>query len=191
MAKWSQRFYDTMYRFTKPDWDSGLTPLEVAAFVDRDRSRGRALDLGCGTGTQSIYLAQYGFDVTAIDFSPKAIDLARAKAKQAGVKIDFRIGDVTRLDDLREPLNLILDIGCFHGLDVSGKTRYAQHVARLSQPRSTLLMFAFDKPAFFGKYHLSLEEAKNFFVPPFDLINIAHGLNRGKRSIAWYTFVRQ
>ncbi len=189
MAKWSQRFYDAMYRLTKPDWDSGLTPTEVATFVESNRSRGRALDLGCGTGTQSIYLAQHGFDVTAIDFSPKAIDLARDKAQQAEAKIDFRIGDVTRLDDLREPFDLILDIGCFHGLDADGKTRYAQHVARLSRTNSTLLIYAFEEPAFFGKYHLSVEEAKHYFVPTFDLINIAHGLNRGKRSAAWYTFV--
>lgn len=190
MAKWSQRFYDAMYRFTKPDWDSGLTPPEVVTFIESDRSRGRALDLGCGTGTQSIYLAQHGFDVTAIDFSPKAIDIARDKAQQADVKIDFRIGDVTRLDDLREPFDLILDIGCLHGLGDEGKSRYAQHIARLSHAGSTMLMFAFDQPAFFGAYHLSQAEAKDYFVPPFDLINVEHGLNRGKSSVAWYTLVR-
>ena len=127
MAKWSQWFYDWMYRFTKPDWDSDVTPPEVTSFVEHDRSRGRALDLGCGTGTNAIYLAQHGFDVTAIDFAPKAIDLARDKAKQASIQIDFRVGDVTRLDDLREP---------------------------------------------------------------FDLINVEHGLNRGKQSAAWYTLTR-
>ncbi len=180
MTPWSQRFYDAKYRFTKPDWDSGLTPPELVAFVDRDRSRGRALDLGCGTDTNAIYLAQHGFDVTAIDFSPKAIDLAREKAQQVNVKIDFRVGDVTRLDNLHEPhepFDLILDIGCLHGLGDEGKARYAQQVAKLSRVNSTLLIYAFHQPAFFGKYHLSIEEAKHYFVPPFDLIDVAHGLN--------------
>ena len=61
MPNWSRWFYDLMYRSTKPDWDSGVTPPEVVALVEQNRSRGRALDLGCGTGTNAIYLAQQGF----------------------------------------------------------------------------------------------------------------------------------
>lgn len=191
MPNWSRWFYDLMYRTTKPDWDSGITPPEVMGFVEQNRSRGRALDLGCGTGTNAIYLAQQGFEVTAIDFSPKAIDLARAKALPADLQIDFQVGDVSRLDNLYEPFDLILDIGCLHSLDAASKARYAQHAARLTHPGSTLLIFAFDQPAFLGQYHLSLAEAKNYFSPAFDLVKVEHGLNRGKRSAAWYTLMRR
>ncbi|HET7089774.1 MAG TPA: methyltransferase domain-containing protein [Anaerolineae bacterium] len=69
MPDWSRWFYDLSYRFSKPDWDTGLTPPEVIAEVENGRSPGRALDLGCGTGTHTIYLAQHGFSVVGVDFS--------------------------------------------------------------------------------------------------------------------------
>ena len=55
-----------------------------------------AIDLGCGTGTHSIYLAQQGFSVIGVDISPTAIRQAQKKASQAGVKPEFIIHDVTR-----------------------------------------------------------------------------------------------
>ncbi len=76
----AQWFYDALYRFTRPDWDTGLTPPEVETLMKGRRNGGRALDLGCGTGTTSIYLAQYGYDVVGVDFSSKAIEQAREGA---------------------------------------------------------------------------------------------------------------
>jgi SAM-dependent methyltransferase len=180
-----------MYRVNRPDWDTGRTPPEVVTLIEGRRSRGRALDLGCGTGTNALYLAQHGYDVVGVDFSAKAIEQARAKARQAEVKVDFQIGDVTRLDFLRDPFDVVIDVGCFHGLGDEGKSRYAQHIARLCHTGSTLLMYGFDQPTFFGKYHLTEQEAKNYFVPPFDLIYVAHSLNRGKQSAAWYTLAQK
>ena len=60
-------------------------------------SPGSALDVGCGTGDASIYLAQHGWQVTGVDFTPKALDKARAKAGAAGVPVDFVHADVTHL----------------------------------------------------------------------------------------------
>ena len=71
--------YDLMYRLGKPVWDSGLTPPEVVKAIEREPTPGRALDLGCGTGTQSIHLAQHGWKVVGVDFSPKAIALGVVK----------------------------------------------------------------------------------------------------------------
>jgi SAM-dependent methyltransferase len=58
---------------------------------------GSALDVGCGTGDASIYLAQHGWQVTGVDFTPKALDKARAKARAAGVTVNFVHADVTHL----------------------------------------------------------------------------------------------
>ena len=115
--------YDLMYRLGKPVWDSGLTPPEVVKAIEREPTPGRALDLGCGTGTQSIHLAQHGWKVVGVDFSPKAIALAREKANRIGVNIDFRVADVSRLDGLIGPFDFALDVGCFHGLDAAGQAR--------------------------------------------------------------------
>lgn len=194
MGKLSQLFYNSMYRFTTPDWDTGITPPEVITIIEKFDRPGRALDLGCGTGTSSIYLAQHGWQVTGVDFSPKAIDLARDKARQVGIQVDFQLNDVTRLDFLREPFNLILDVGCFHGLDQASRIRYAEQVARLTRPGSKLLLHGFMRPAIFGRYHLMPEEVQRGFEPAFVLNNERPGSecsSRDKRNQVWYDLTRQ
>lgn len=191
MLTWSRWFYNGMYRITRPDWDTGRTPPEVTALIEQRGGGGRALDLGCGTGTNSIYLAQQGYSVVGVDFSAKAIELAREKARQAGVKVDFRIGDVTRLDFLREPFDVVIDVGCFHGLAADGQARYVQHVERLTRSGSSLLMFAFARPTFLGLYGLSPEAAQRMFAPGFVVTDVKHSVNRHNRDAAWYQFTRQ
>ena len=66
--------------FSRPPWDSGLTPPELFAFLN-DHPAGRAIDLGCGTGTNIITLARLGWQVTGLDFIPKAIEQARKDGK--------------------------------------------------------------------------------------------------------------
>ena len=191
MPDWSRWLYDLAYRFSKPDWDTGRTPPEVIAEVEKHRARGRALDLGCGTGTHAIYLAQQGYNVVGVDFSPKAIELARRKAADAGRTVDFHIGDVTRLDFLSEPFDLILDMGCFHGLDAGGRARYAAHAARLTQAGATFLLFAFDRPMFNGRFGVTPEAVGRTFAPHFALDSIKHGANRHGRGSTWYRLARQ
>src|SRR5206468_2578655 len=79
---------------------------------------GRALDLGCGTGTNVRYLAEHGWEATGVDAVPAAID--RATAKLGGVpKARVLLGDVTDLErlGLAGPFDLVLDIGCFHSIE--------------------------------------------------------------------------
>ncbi len=77
-------WWDLVYWLKKTPWDTGITPPEIVAMIDSGKvSIGRALDLGCGTGTNAIYLAQKGFAVTGIDISRRAISLAKRKARSA------------------------------------------------------------------------------------------------------------
>jgi SAM-dependent methyltransferase len=191
MGKFSQWFYNSMYRFTKPDWDTGLTPPEVRTVIEKFDQPSRALDLGCGTGTSSIYLAQQGWQVTGVDFSPKAIELARDKAQRAGVDLELHLGDVTRLDFLRGPFDLILDIGCLHGLDRESRTRYAEQLRQLTRPGSKFLLFGFARPVFFGRYHLAPEETRALFEPAFALNSVRPAINHDREDVAWYDLTRR
>ncbi len=92
---------------------------------------GRALDLGCGTGTNLLALAQSGWQVTGVDYAWRAIALARRRLAQAGYKADIRLGNVLDLHDLHQPFDLVLDIGCFHGLSAEGKRTYLHNLQRL------------------------------------------------------------
>src|SRR5512143_4337340 len=89
-----------MYLFKKTPWDTGITPPEIVAAIESGKIPiGRALDLGCGTGTNAITLAQHGFTVTAIDVSRRAISLAKRKTRSAQLADRVRLerGDVTLL----------------------------------------------------------------------------------------------
>ena len=191
MGKFSQWFYNSMYRFTKPDWDTGSTPAEITTAMMEFKQPGRALDLGCGTGTNVIYLAQHGWQVTGVDFSPKALELAHDKAQRAGVKVDLHLGDVSQLDFLREPFDLILDIGCLHSFDRESRARYAQHLQRLTHPGSRFLLFGFARPTFLGRYHLLPEEVQALFVPDFTLNRVCPARNRDREDVVWYDLTRR
>lgn len=188
MARVYQWMYDLMYRFSKPNWERDIVPPQVAALVEQHGGQGRALDLGCGTGMHSIYLAQRGFSVVGVDFSPKAIALARDKACRAGAAVDFQTGDVTRLDFLREPFEVVLDVGCFHGLDAAGRARCAGHLARLTRPGSTFLLWAFDPSSHRG-IAVTQQEAQHCFAPHFAVIRIEHDLFN-QRASTWYWLSR-
>lgn len=129
------------YRGTPP-WDSGVSPPELIEHIET-HPPGRALDLGCGTGTNAITLAKHGWEVTGIDFIPAAIEKGRGKAQAAGVKADLRVGDVTQLGDLNTRFNLILDMGCHHSLPFSKRAAYRHNLTRWLAPGGTYLLYAF------------------------------------------------
>src|SRR5947208_2787916 len=120
--------YRLMYRLTHPGWDTGITPPELTeAFSGGDMLPGPALDLGCGTGTNVIYMARHGRTAIGIDYAPEAINKARDKAKHAGLaaRTQFMVADVSQLDKLNLPrCSFALDMGCFHGLSPQEQLRY-------------------------------------------------------------------
>lgn len=139
--------YRLMYLVGFTPWDTEVVPPELAALVEGEEASppGRALDVGCGTGTQAVYLAREGWRVTAIDVVEKPLRRARARAAAAGVAIDFRRADAGRLAEagLRPGFDLVLDRGCFHGLSAHQRTAYADAVTDLAAPQATLLLMAF------------------------------------------------
>jgi SAM-dependent methyltransferase len=189
-------FFEFQYRFSKPPWDSGITPPEVVAFVANNPTRGRALDLGCGTGTNTIFLAQRGFTVIGVDFSAKAIAIARAKARRANLAIDFHVADVSRLDSLSDPFDFVLDIGCLHGVDLARRAQAIAHIARLTRPGGAFMLYAFSPRSAHESAHLL--QIRNVGIAPDDVIamcashfaltRIEHGMNFGERASAWFWF---
>ena len=87
-----------MYRLGFTPWDSGVPPPELIEVIEGARRlpAGRALDIGCGTGTTTVYMASKGWQVTGVDFVPRAIRAAGAKAAAARLPVAFLVGDVTR-----------------------------------------------------------------------------------------------
>jgi SAM-dependent methyltransferase len=112
------------------------------------RPYARAVDLGSGAGTVSIELAQSGFDVTGVDFSPVAVAKARRAADAAGVDADrlrFVQGDLTAgpIDGVEGPFDLLVDYGTLDDLPEPGRAAMARYVTSLARPGSRLFMFEF------------------------------------------------
>ena len=88
-ASWNQRYVDGQL-----PWDTGRPDVHLPTVLDRHAiTSGRALEVGCGTGTNAIWLAQRGFEVHATDLSPRAVELARQKAQAAGVDLELSVVD--------------------------------------------------------------------------------------------------
>lgn len=131
-----------LFYLSRPSWDTGITPPELEAFI-ANHPPGRAIDLGCGTGTNVIALAKHGWEVRGVDFVPKAIRLARRKARAAGFDVSFRVGDVTDPAHFQGQYDLIYDIGCYHSIDPVIRSRYHQLVAKHLSPDGTYLLYGF------------------------------------------------
>jgi SAM-dependent methyltransferase len=188
-------FYWVAYRRGRTPWDTGITPPEVVAVVEGDHALppGNALDLGCGTGTNSLYLARHGWNVSGVDFTARALERASEKAARAGALVKFYRGDVTRLGDLplRGPFDLLLDIGCFHALLPQGRLAYAQGIARLSKPGTLLLLYAFVPHKLRGRtVGVTPDEVKAALSEAFTCEQIDWGKDAPGTGSAWYTFRR-
>jgi SAM-dependent methyltransferase len=142
--------YQIAYRIGITPWEkageaaaeqfSGLLDREEA---DRTRPFGRALDLGCGTGSHTIELAERGWTATGIDAVERAISKAGDRAPSS--RATFVVGDVTDLgaSGVEGPIDFFLDVGCFHGLDDDQRAAMGRGVTALAGPDATLLLLAF------------------------------------------------
>ncbi len=182
-------FFELRYLLGSAPWDTGISPPELMRFID-SHPAGRALDIGCGTGTNAITLAKRGWNVTGIDFSARAIARARRKARSKGMAVDFIQGDVSTLESLRGPYDLCLDIGCYHSLPLSIRSAYADHLGRLLRRGGTHLMYSFLSPAGETIATWPTEESlRQHFNASFEIVSVEHGSHRHRAS-AWFTLRR-
>jgi len=181
--------YNLLY-FGKPPWDTGVTPPELQAFI-RQHPPGRAIDLGCGTGTNLLALGQAGWVVTGVDFAIKAVARARQKLAKAGIHGEVRSGDVSRFEVVRGDYDLVLDIGCYHGLSKTTRADYRKNLAVILKPGGSFLLYAhWIKPG--SECAFGIEESDfDVFCEMFKLEWRADSLDRFGRSAGWMLFTNQ
>lgn len=135
--------WEEHYRSGTPPWDSGRPSNELIRVVEAEHINPcRAIELGCGTGTNAVWLAQHGFDVTAVDLVPLAIEQAIDRAAKAGVKNRFLSLDLLSLPDLGAPFDFLFDRGCYHAVRRENATGYLDAIDRLLRPGATALILA-------------------------------------------------
>ncbi len=98
------------------------------------------LDVGCGAGAETIFLARCGFSAIGVDSSAKAVEIARARAAAAGVEASFHRADATDLPLADRSIGFAADRGCFHVTGHDRRAAYAREVHRVLSPGARFLL---------------------------------------------------
>jgi cyclopropane fatty-acyl-phospholipid synthase-like methyltransferase len=188
--------FRAMYRFGFTPWDSGVSPPELKELIEGPNRRppGKALDLGCGTGTNAIYMTQNGWDVTAVDFVPRAIQTAKAKAQAARVSPRLMVGDVTKLDELKvgAGYSLVFDLGCFHAIPQERRPAYVAGATKSAAPGADFLLWGFYRPpSRLMNTRVTKEEIEERFSDGWELLRAWGGEQPDRFAGQWYHMKRR
>ncbi|ASN51224.1 bifunctional 2-polyprenyl-6-hydroxyphenol methylase/3-demethylubiquinol 3-O-methyltransferase UbiG [Sinomonas sp. R1AF57] len=137
-------FYNLWYRRGTPPW-VGPARVELVQLVESGRiPPGRSLDLGCGEGDNSVFLARHGFEATGVDFAPAALAKARSKAEAAGVVVRFIEDDLTTMRRVSGPFDVLVDYGSFDDLHGRDREAYVRAVVPLLRAGGLFLLWCFE-----------------------------------------------
>jgi len=177
--------------FRQPPWDTGVSPPELLEFM-QDHKPGRAIDIGCGTGTNVVSLARAGWQVTGVDFAPRAVKLARRKVSESGVRAEVLVRDMTKLEGIDGPFDLAFDLGCFHGLPEKGRDDYLTQLVRILVPGGFWLMYGFLHTEACSAGPGLGEADLSRIYSPLTLLSRRDGFDdhRGRES-AWFLFQKR
>jgi len=176
--------------FGRPPWDTGISPPELLSFL-ADHPPGRAIDLGCGTGTNVITMAKQGWQVLGVDFAPTAIRLARQKIERAQMRAEVFVSDVTKLQGIPGPFDFALDLGCFHGLDSGDKVKYLVRLDELLIPDGFWMVYGRIRPdPRAGRPGLTKDDLAEI-ESRFRLVSRQDGYNRSRQQPAVYLLLQK
>jgi SAM-dependent methyltransferase len=192
-----QLLFKTFYRLGFVPWDGHPLAQSLRDLIEGDGALtpGTALDLGCGTGDNSIYLAKHGWQVTGVDFVAKAVEKARAKAEANKLTVNFARADVTRLssEGVGTNFGLIVDNGCLHGMSPEDRNAYVREVTAVAAPDARLLLVEFVTGGSYGVPGIDPDEVKTRFAADWALLSSGDEPaldHNGKNPARHYLFQR-
>ncbi len=134
--KWNRR-----YEARDTPWDMRIPSRELTRVLHDGLIRGRtAIEMGCGTGTNAVFLAEHQFAVTAVDGAPSAISQARQLAAERHVSVEWILGDVCQLPDIGQTFDFVFDRGCYHCVRLLNKQGYLESLQQVTHPGSQFLV---------------------------------------------------
>jgi SAM-dependent methyltransferase len=185
--------WDDAYAGTVPaPWDIGRPQPAFARLAAGGALVGQVLDVGCGTGEQTLLAASSGAQALGVDGSPLAIERARGKAADRGIpaaaggqigpaaaggqigSASFEVADALNLGDLGLTFDTVIDSGLFHVFDDASRVRYVASLASVLRPGGRLYLMCFSdrQPGDFGPRRVSQDELRAAFSDGWTIIAI-------------------
>ena len=168
-------------------WTDVRIPKELKELAATVQPR-NSLELGCGLGRFSAYMAKQGINATGVDFSKIAIEKAVGRVAGNEHKPAFMIGDVTHLEMLVNSFDVSFDVGCFHCLHEENMQKYVSEIYRLLKPGATHLLWALNHSP--SDIEINPEYIRRIFDGKFQLVKAAFSRRRIIASY-WYWLVRR
>jgi SAM-dependent methyltransferase len=158
--------WDASYHDGPAPWDVGRPQPAMVRLVSAGGLAGPVLDAGCGTGENALLVASLGLSVLGVDVAETAVAMARAKAADRGVDVEFAVADALDLGHLGRRFKTVLDSGLFHTFDSNERPGYVASLASVTEQHGTLYLLCFsDDGPDTGPHPVSQEELRGAFIP--------------------------
>ena len=177
-------------------WDTGQPEPLLVEFVTSDGvTPGSALEIGAGTGTNSIWMAERSFDVLGVDVAPLAVERAQAKMEGRALRCRFAAWDFLAAPPPGGPFQFVFDRGCFHVFDEPGeREQFATQVAAILEPGGlwlSLIGSTEGPPREIGPPRRSAREVTLAIEPALEIVELRSTEFRGSNAKAWFCLSRR
>jgi cyclopropane fatty-acyl-phospholipid synthase-like methyltransferase len=129
----------------EPPWEIGQPQPEVVRLADSGGFRSPILDVGCGRGSNALYLASRGFAVHGIDFVDEVVKEAQEEARRRQLEVEFGPGDANQLRLLGRIYGTVLDSGTFHSFSDKERLQYLDGLRAVTKPGSIVHLICFSE----------------------------------------------
>ena len=136
--------WDASYLRDSPaPWDIGQPQPAIVRLASAGGFTGAVLDAGCGTGENALLVASLGLPVLGFDVAETALVIARQKATERGIEVEFAAADAFHLEHLGRKFETVLDCGLFHTFNSDEQPGYVASLASVTEHDGTLYVLCF------------------------------------------------
>src|SRR5436190_21073996 len=135
--------WDASYQDGPAPWDVGQPQPAIVRVASEGGFAGAVLDAGCGTGENALHVASLGLSVLGVDVAETALAIARQKAEDRGIAVEFAAADAFQLERLGRRFETVLDCGLFHTFDRDERPGYVASLASVTEHDGTLFVLCF------------------------------------------------
>src|SRR5258708_22167671 len=155
------RAWDAWYHHGPAPWDICQPQQAIERLASEGGLAGAVLDAGCGTGENAIHIASLGLPVLGVDVAETALAIAREKAADRGIEVEFAAADAFQLERLGRRFETVLDCGLFHTFNGDERPGYVASLASVTEHDGTLYVLCFsDDGPDTGPHPISREELR-------------------------------